>query len=97
MSEKIKAILFTHPTCVGCGESIRRMQQWAGERDDLDFEVMSLAGASGHAQAAKWHIHSVPTIIFDNNPHYHIMGIPSRETFERMMATVRAARQGGGQ
>ncbi len=96
MSRKIKAILFTHPTCVGCGESIRRMQQWAEERNDLDFEVMSLAGASGHAQAARWHIHSVPTIIFDNNPEYHIMGIPSRETFETMMKRVREQAPKGG-
>lgn len=92
MSTKIRAVLFTHPTCVGCGESIRRMQQWERERDDLQFEIMSLAGKSGHELARKWHIHSVPTIVFDDNPAFSILGIPSPATFEAMMARVKAAR-----
>ncbi len=92
MKEKIRAVLFTHPTCVGCGETIRRMQEWEKERDDLKFEIMSLAGKSGHELARQWHIHSVPTLVFNNNPELHILGIPSRATFETMMERVKKTR-----
>jgi len=86
--KKITAILFTHPTCIGCGESIRRMQKLEAERDDLDFRIISLAGATGQELARKWHIRSVPTIIFNDNPELRIVGIPKAETLDNMLARL---------
>ena len=86
--KKIKAILFTHPTCVGCGESIRRMQKLEAERDDLDFEIISLVGATGQRLAREWHIQSVPTIIFNDNPDLRIVGIPKPETLQEMLKKI---------
>jgi predicted DsbA family dithiol-disulfide isomerase len=89
MSHKIHIVLFTHPTCVGCGESIRRMQRLEKEENDIDFEIMSLAGETGKKLGEKWHIHSVPTIVFDDDPENRIMGIPKPETIQSILSKLR--------
>jgi glutaredoxin len=89
MSAKIHIVLFTHPTCVGCGESIRRMQRLEEEENDIDFEIMSLAGKTGQELGTKWHIHSVPTIVFNDDPENRIMGIPKPETINTILNKLR--------
>ncbi len=89
MSKKIRIVLFTHPTCVGCGESIRRMQKFEKENDDIEFEIMSLAGRPGRELGEKWNIHSVPTIIFNNDPENRIMGIPKVETINSIIENLK--------
>lgn len=86
---KIKAVLFTHPTCTGCRETYRRFKEWQKQRDDLLFEVQSLAGASGHALAEKWQIHSVPTVIFNDDPAVRITGIPRLKTVEEILKKIK--------
>lgn len=90
MKSKIKVVLFTHPTCTGCRETYRRFEQWEKERDDLSFKVQSLAGPRGHALAEKWHIRSVPTVIFNDDPELRITGIPRRQTMEEMLRKINA-------
>jgi len=82
MTDRISAVLFTHPTCIGCGEAIRQMKAFADQHDVLDFEVQSLAGKSGMILAKKWNVQSVPTIVFNNDPIVRIVGIPSMELIE---------------
>lgn len=85
---RLPVVLFTHPTCVGCTEAIRRMQTFSDEHEDVNFRITSLAGREGQELAEKWGVKSVPTIIFNNDPQISIVGVPKIETLD---ATYRMA------
>ncbi len=86
---KIPVVLFTHPTCVGCSEAIRRLTAFAGDHEDLDFRVSSLAGNEGKTLAGQWNIKSVPTIVFNNDPQMMIVGVPKAETLDALYQVIK--------
>ncbi len=86
---KIPVVLFTHPTCVGCSEAIRRMTAFAGDHQELQFRITSLAGTEGQALADRWNVKSVPTIIFNDDPQMRIVGVPKAETLDALYQAIK--------
>lgn len=85
----IPVVLFTHPTCVGCTEAIRRMQAFSDDHADVDFRITSLAGQEGKTLAEQWGVKSVPTVVFNDNPQLMIVGVPKKSTLDTAYLSAR--------
>ncbi len=94
MSGKIHAVLFTHPTCVGCGEAYRRLESYSKEHETVEVEVQSLAGEEGKLLAKKWRVNTVPTIIVDDDPDFRIMGVPKPDTLHNLIIEALTRKKG---
>lgn len=86
---KIPVVLFTHPTCMGCSDAIRRMTAFAADHQELQFRITSLAGEEGQALADRWKVKSVPTIIFNDDPQMRIVGVPKAQTLDAMYQAIK--------
>jgi len=85
VSARIAFTLFTHPICIGCQEAHARLEQFAAEHPEVQFEVRSLAGRSGKELAKQWRGNAVPTLIVGNDPDARVTGVPSRETLDELL------------
>jgi glutaredoxin len=73
---RLTALLFTHPTCVGCGEALRRLEAFTGDHPDVEMQIVSLAAQSGQTLARVYRVRTVPTILFRGNPGQRVIGVP---------------------
>lgn len=74
--------VYTHPTCVTCGDAVEAARALEDRRDDVEVRIVSLATDKGRERAKEEQVLVVPTVIVGDQ---RVQAAPSEEELEEML------------
>lgn len=77
--------VYTHPTCISCGDAVEAAEALAKRRPDVEVRIVSLATERGREKAKGNEVLVVPTVIVGTKK---VQAAPSEKDLEEMVDGV---------